>query len=139
MMVRVTRTTFTCVALTVLASTTATLRAQVVPPFIGGGAVAFSPEIGIVNSGVVADVTATVSHDRKYVTLTMGVSNSALIALQEFTFQRDAGAAAAGAGGFVGELLPVGANAQQQQQQQRQQVNASILSRPGMTLIAPLR
>jgi hypothetical protein len=58
-------------------------RAQV--PFFGGAS-AFSPEISVVNSGVLNDVQATVSADRKYVTLTMRPQNSQLLALREFTF-----------------------------------------------------
>jgi hypothetical protein len=63
-------------------------HAQRVPPFFSGGAAAFEPQIGIVNSGVVQDAQAVVSHDLKYVTLNMQVQNSNLLALQEFTFQR---------------------------------------------------
>lgn len=62
--------------------------AQVVPPFFSGGASAFEPQIGIVNTGVVQDVQAVVSHDMKYVTLNMQVQNSNLLALREFTFQK---------------------------------------------------
>jgi hypothetical protein len=56
-------------------------RAQV--PFFGGAG-AFSPEISVVNSGVLNDVQATVSADRKYVTLTMRPQSSQLLALHEF-------------------------------------------------------
>jgi hypothetical protein len=59
-----------------------------VPPFFSAGAAAFEPQIGIVNSGVVQDAQAVVSHDLKYVTLNMQVQNSNLLALQEFTFQK---------------------------------------------------
>ena len=59
------------------------VRAQV--PFFGGPS-AFSPEISVVNSGVLNDVQATVSADRKYVTLTMRPQNSQLLALREFSF-----------------------------------------------------
>src|SRR5690242_9673152 len=59
------------------------VRAQV--PFFGGAS-AFSPEISVVNSGVLHDVQATVSADRKYVTLTMRPQNSQLLALREFSF-----------------------------------------------------
>jgi len=62
--------------------------AQGVAPFFSAGAAAFEPQIGIVNSGIVEDVQAVVSHDLKYVTLNMQVQNSNLLALQEFTFQK---------------------------------------------------
>ena len=68
-------------ALAVLASET---RAQPVPAFFTPGATAFSPEISVVSTGIVQDVQATVSYDRKYVTLNMRPQNSQLIALQNF-------------------------------------------------------
>lgn len=85
--------------------------AQVVPPFFSGGAVSFEPEIGIVQSGVVQDVQAVVSPDRKYVTLNMQVQNTNLLALREFTFQTSGAGAplgivgipAAGASGGGGQ------------------------------------
>ena len=52
-----------------------------------GGASAFEPEIDVVNSGVLLDVQATVSADRKYVTMTMRPQNAQLLALRSFTFQ----------------------------------------------------
>lgn len=59
------------------------------PPFFGGGQAAlFDPEIGVVNSGVVNDVQAVVSHDRKYVTLNMRSDNSKLLAIRNVTFQQ---------------------------------------------------
>jgi len=72
-------------------------HAQSTPPFFAAGATAFTPEIGVVNSGVVNDVQAAVSADRKYVTLNMRASNSTLLALQEFSFQKGGPAL-----GFVG-------------------------------------
>src|SRR3954469_2812724 len=63
-------------------------RAQVQPPFFNpGGVAAFTPEIDVVNSGVIQDVQAVVSADRKYVTMNMRPSASHLIALRDFTFQ----------------------------------------------------
>ncbi|QOV88713.1 hypothetical protein [Humisphaera borealis] len=63
--------------------------------FFGGNNTAFDPEISIVESGANLDVQATVSHDRKYVTMTMRPQLATLIALREFTFQ--------GPGGIVGQ------------------------------------
>jgi len=63
--------------------------------FFGGNNTAFDPEISIVESGVNLDVQATVSHDRKYVTMTMRPQLATLIALREFVFQ--------GPGGIVGQ------------------------------------
>lgn len=62
--------------------------------FFGGNNTAFDPEISVVESGANLDVQATVSHDRKYVTMTMRPQLATLIALREFVFQ--------GPGGIVG-------------------------------------
>lgn len=63
--------------------------------FFGGNTTAFDPEISIVESGANLDVQATVSHDRKYVTMTARPQVATLIALREFVFQ-------SGAPGIVG-------------------------------------
>ena len=54
---------------------------------VGTGVSAFTPQISIVESGVVLDVSATVSADRKYVTLTLRPQLSTLIDLASFNFQ----------------------------------------------------
>src|SRR3954470_7013694 len=56
-------------------------------PFFNQQAALFDPEISTLTTGVLNDVQATVSSDRKYVTLNMRASNSELVALREFTFQ----------------------------------------------------
>jgi Flp pilus assembly secretin CpaC/uncharacterized membrane protein YgcG len=53
-------------------------------PVVGNGAAGFAPTISIVQSGVVLDVTATISADRKYVTLTLRPTLSTLQALLSF-------------------------------------------------------
>jgi hypothetical protein len=80
-------------------------RAQV--PFFFPGASAFTPEISIVNTGVMQDVQATVSADQKYVTLNMRASSAKLLALDEFKFQQQQPAL-----GFVGDpaARPAGKN-----------------------------
>ena len=75
------------IAIVMLFSSSLGVSGQVVPPFFTGGATAFDPQIGIVNSGVVQDVRAVVSSDMKYVTLTIQPQNAGLLALQAFTFQ----------------------------------------------------
>jgi hypothetical protein len=67
-----------------------------------GGAI-FEPEIGVVNSGAVLDAQATVSADRKYVTMTMRPSVSQLLALHTFQFQGFGNLP----GGTVGGVNPV--------------------------------
>jgi general secretion pathway protein D len=61
-------------------------------PVVATGAVAFNPTIGLVQSGVLLDVQATVSSDRKYVTLTLRPQLATLLDLLPFTFQSDTAA-----------------------------------------------
>src|SRR5215210_608732 len=61
-----------------------------VPPFFGGNNAAFDPEISVVESGAKLDVQATVSADRKYVTMTARPQLANLVAIREFTFQNGA-------------------------------------------------
>lgn len=68
-------------------------------PTVGTGVSGFTPTISIVQTGVLLYVEATVSADRKYVTLTLRPELSTLLALQSFTFQ---GAAASTVGTGVG-------------------------------------
>jgi Flp pilus assembly secretin CpaC len=53
-------------------------------PIVGTSSVAFDPTVGIVQSGVLLDVQATVSADRKYVTLTLRPILSRLRSLTNF-------------------------------------------------------
>jgi general secretion pathway protein D len=53
-------------------------------PVVGSNAVGFDPTISTVQSGVLLDVQATVSADRKYVTLTLRPQLSNLLALVPF-------------------------------------------------------
>lgn len=46
--------------------------------FIGGGGTAFDPEVGVVRSGALLDAQATVSADRKYVTINTRATNTDL-------------------------------------------------------------
>ena len=96
--------------LALLALTSTAAHAQ---DFFGGGAFAFDPEIGIVNSGVIMDAQVVVSHDRRYVTINMyqasqsKLLNLAVFKAQEFGFGAGGGgggggAAGAGPMGFVG-------------------------------------
>src|SRR5436190_19648967 len=82
-------------------------RAQV--PFFNQGAALFDPEISTLTTGVLSDVQATVSADRKYVTMNMRMSNSELVALREFTFQSSnmtgfAGMPGGGGGAGAGQI-----------------------------------
>jgi hypothetical protein len=84
------------------------VQAQVVPPFFSGGTASFEPEIGIVQSGVVQDVQAVVSPDRKYVTLNMQVQNTNLLALRDFTFQTSGTGTPLGVVGIPAAAAPTG-------------------------------
>src|SRR5437016_620390 len=76
--------------------------AQNTPRFFGGGVVASSPTISTVSSGAVFDAQATVSYDRKYVTIGAQAQDSRLIALRDF--QVTSGIQQ----GFVGGVNPGG-------------------------------
>jgi hypothetical protein len=93
-------------------------QAQRGVPFIAPGVAAFNPEVSVVNSGALLDAQATVSQDRKYVTITARPQESTLLALQNFTFQTQTNF---GTVGGVGTPRAAG----------------SILERQGMTLITP--
>ena len=69
--------------------------------FFTPGATSFSPQIDVLSTGVKSDVQATVSADRKYVTLNMREQNSALLNLYQFTINPQA---ANGPAGFVGNV-----------------------------------
>jgi hypothetical protein len=127
------------------------------PPFLGGGT-AFDPEVGVVQSGALLDAQATVSADRRYVTITTGTDNSRLLDLTLFPVQQTNF-------GFVGGVDPTGqgararveavANSAQQRGSRAQGPGpaqgaisssplaianrASVLNRRGMFLLAPLK
>ena len=130
----------------------ATRPAAAQVPFFGAGAGIFDPEIGVVQSGVLNDVQAVVSADRKYVTLTMRPNQAQLLSLNEFVFQAGNGApqglvggagaaagnGAVGAGGGGG----AGASAAGRGRSGRTPfprtavaVRAGVLDKPGMTLL----
>ena len=71
-----------------------TSRAYGAFPFYGTPGM-FDPQISVVNSGALLDVSAVVSADRKYVTMTMRPQLSTVVAMNTFNFQN----------GFVG--IPV--------------------------------
>lgn len=88
----------------VLAGRAAPAAAQ---PFFQPTGQSFTPQIDVVESGTKLDAQATVSADRKYVTLTMRPQQSTLVALRDFTFQN--GTNPVQAFGFVGFPRPVAA------------------------------
>lgn len=119
--------------------------AQAQVPVIGPGATAFDPEIGVVNSGGVLDAQAVVSHDRRYVTITMGAQQAKVIEVRNFPVQ-----AVTGGGGFVGGADPGAGNPAHTADPNRPGnlvLNPSpdelrdplILNRRGMIRLAPVR
>ena len=86
-------------AMTLVLGLPASRAAAQAPPFFNGGGGIFDPEIGVVQTGVLFDAQATVSADRKYVTLTTRFQNAELLALREFAFQTGAGAQGGQVGG----------------------------------------
>src|SRR5437899_1527647 len=92
-------------AVTVMTLTAPPARGQA---FFGGGVVGFAPQISTVSSGVVLGVRATVSYDRKYVTLDMNIQDSDLLALHQFQVQTPFQAAGQAAGGQPVGGQPVG-------------------------------
>ena len=90
------------VALFLVLALPAPRAAAQAPPFFNGAPTIFDPEIGVVQSGILEDVQATVSADRKYVTMTTRFQQADLIAIREFAFQVGNGGAAGAAGGAAG-------------------------------------
>jgi len=127
------------IAAVVLAIFAAHARSQVPPPFNGGGT-AFDPEVGVVQSGAGLDAQATVSADRRYVTITTSVNNAQLLDLKQFAVQQTnfgfVGGVnpAAGAGNAAAAAPHFGASASPSQIANQ----ASILNRRGVFLLAPL-
>jgi hypothetical protein len=122
-------------ALMLICAAAPVARAQVAPIF-GGGAIAYQPEIGVVNTGVLNDVQATVSPDRKYVTLGMQPQSSNLIALHEFAFGQQTNQ------GFVGTpnlgKLPAGGRPGAINPPVRLGAGAGlVLNQQGMTRLIP--
>ncbi|MCS7032547.1 MAG: hypothetical protein NZ561_00975, partial [Phycisphaerae bacterium] len=76
-------------------------------PIVGTGAVGFDPEISIVDSGAILDVQATVSSDRKYVTLTLRPQLARIIGFRDFQVAQ-ATAGGVGGGGGTGGGAPGG-------------------------------
>ena len=66
-------------------------------PVVGTGAVAQAPQTATINSGAVLDVTATVTADRRYVTMTLRPAVTRLLDLQTIPFS--GGGAGGGFGG----------------------------------------
>jgi len=106
-----------------------------------GQVVAYDPEIGTVQAGVILDAQAVVSYDRKYVTINFQAQESRPIALIEFpvVFQTSSG--------FVGGAMPTGqppaggpvAMTSPAEIQLRATALKSVLSKPGMHLLATTR
>jgi hypothetical protein len=126
---------FIVASITVAASAVA----QPTPPFFGGGVVAYDPEPAIVSSGVVLDAQATVSDDRKYVTIGTRTTQSNVQAILRFPVVSVA------AVGFVGGVTldaPTAANFSPPPptaDQMERNAKSWIFTRQGMYLVSPLK
>ncbi|MFQ5490100.1 MAG: hypothetical protein ACE5GE_05195 [Phycisphaerae bacterium] len=69
-------------------------------PVVASGAAAQAPQTGIINTGAVLDVRATVSADRRYVTMTLRPGVGRLLDIQTFLFTTGPNVGA-GASGFI--------------------------------------
>ncbi|MHC4063709.1 MAG: type II secretion system protein GspD [Planctomycetota bacterium] len=69
-------------------------------PVVASGAAAQAPEIGVLSTGAVLDVRATVSADRRYVTMTLQPAVGRLLDIQNFLFTTGPNVGA-GTSGFV--------------------------------------
>ena len=110
----------------------ATQRAYVsdLNPIVGSGAVGFDPVISVVQTGVLLDVQATVSSDRKYVTLTLRPTLSRLISLTTFTIGGNI------AFGNDSTTVPIAQSGQiQQPELQVTRVNTTVSVPDGGTLL----
>jgi hypothetical protein len=109
---------------------------QAIPPFFGGGVVAYDPQPAVVESGALLNAQATVSADQKYVTITTGGTDARLRSLTQFPVVNTQ------AQGFVGGVNldnPTPNLAVQSSPDQIDRVGKSwILARQGIYLVKPL-
>jgi general secretion pathway protein D len=107
-------------------------------PTVAQGAVAFDPEISTVESGVKLDVQATVSSDRKYVTLTLRPELSTLVNLFTFSFAQQSSQTSGGGvvGGIdTGSVTSAGTGIVQQPEIQRTRLETTVSVPDGGTLL----
>jgi hypothetical protein len=71
-------------ALTVVLALSKIAAGQDVPPFYSALGTAYTPEIGVANTGILHDLTPGISQDLRYVTLTMGGPDPEVMAASEF-------------------------------------------------------
>ena len=108
-------------------------------PVVSTGISSFAPTVSIVQSGVLLDVQATVSADRKYVTMTLRPQLATLLDLASFTFQVGSTVSSASLGGGI---LGIGAVASaapsgtiQEPELQITEVNTTVSVPDGGTLL----
>ena len=104
-------------------------------PVVGTQAVAFQPTIGTVNSGVLLQVQATVSADRKYVTMTLQPTLQTLLALVNFAFQQSSTTNPTGVSNGTQVNTSAGTGILQQPVTQITQVNTTVSVPDGGTLL----
>ena len=104
-------------------------------PIVSTGVSSFSPVPALAQSGVVLDVQATVSADRKYVTLTLRPTLSTLLDLINFTFQTGATQGAVAGGGLGSTVAVAPTGTVQQPELQTTQVRTTVSVPDGGTLL----
>ncbi len=126
-----------------------------VPPFFGGGVVAFDPEVSVLQSGVLTDVQPLVSDDRKYVTLNMRATNARVQQLLPFVvnsvsnpqiglgfvggIQLPAGTASAATQMMAGGTTSAASLGISSPDRINRESKAWVFTRSGMYLIKPLK
>ena len=100
---------------------------------VGTGVSAFQPTIGFAQSGVELDVVATVSADRKYVTLTLRPELANLLDLKSFTFQT--GTSGAANGGINNNVVNSPSGTIQEPEIQITEVKTTVTVPDGGTLL----
>jgi type II secretory pathway component GspD/PulD (secretin) len=115
----------------------ATQRAYVanLDAVVGNNTATFEPEIDIVESGVLLDVQATVSADRKYVTMTLRPQLAQLLGIFNFAFQTSSTTIVGGTGNVVGGGSVPGNGIVQQPELQLTEVRTTVSVPDGGTLL----
>jgi type II secretory pathway component GspD/PulD (secretin)/tetratricopeptide (TPR) repeat protein len=103
-------------------------------PIVSTGISSFAPTVSYVQNGVLLDVQATVSADRKYVTLTLRPQLSTLVDLVPFTFQSSA-SVISNTGTGIGTTSVAPSGTIQEPEIQITEVNTSVSVPDGGTLL----
>src|SRR5207245_9403929 len=110
-------------------------------PVVGQGSIGFAPSVSTIGSGVVLDVQATVSADRKFVTLTLRPTLTRVLDIFNFAFATASANLGTGTGGTGGlgtgttQAISSATGIIQQPEQQETSVRTSVSVPDGGTLL----